>query len=223
MDSKFQSMPHSFPTAFRQEEKQSTSTLFYRSCLLCVILLLPLTEALATVYKWVDDNGITHFSTTPPAKTSSKKLRNAGSGNYTPYEAKQQNSTLTCNGVSSKLILSSQAEYLGNISDQLSHYEKKVANQIKPEARYESYCFINWFRNELAANIDDILRYQDEYKTASYDLEKQQFLLANCTNNSTGILTKKQTEIFGQCKKDSSQKIDRLKQKLSVLEKLVFQ
>jgi len=126
-----------------------------KSTIIVLLIAFWINQANAELYKWVDENGVTHFSNTlPPANGEVE----------TKAEAKSNHSIQTSSGYLNEVLNSYRNDA---ISDDINNVKRKLSNKSS---------YKNTDRTERnSRKIKDLQREVDYYKQKLRDVERESY------------------------------------------------
>ena len=127
-----------------------------KSTIIVLLIAFWINQANAELYKWVDENGVTHFSNTLPPANSEVE---------TKAEAKSNHSIQTSSGNLNEVLNSYRNDA---ISDDINNAKRKLSNKSSYKNNHRS-------KERNSRKIKDLQREVDYYKQKLRDVERESY------------------------------------------------
>jgi hypothetical protein len=176
--------------------------------LLVLISIITTEKSYSGLYKWTDQNGVTHFTQTPPTHQSHKnQAQELDYNSSSRFRARKINGYYYCGSSPISLNRSSSIDYLISVKRAgVIAKENLNSNQRTKNSDYEEElkCIINFSKSQLRKKENEINQLKKRYKelltinnrTSSY--EKQ-----HC-NKERGTLSGKEAQDWMNCYKKTN-------------------
>jgi hypothetical protein len=146
---------------------------FFKAAMFMTLLGSGVTEA--KVYKWVDDQGVVHFTQTPPVtQQTSGKLETVeiSTGRITPRfrDGRQYCGSQSIPEGDSEIVryLISVKMYLSTYKENLAYVRQNHSSGVNQNEQVDEYkCLIGWAESELEKHDRQLQELQAEYRSLS--------------------------------------------------------
>ncbi len=214
-----------------------------------LLVLLPCSLVSAAVYKWTDENGVVHFSQTPPpaGASSSPKVEQVQVRGSAQIFPRPRDGKLYCGsqavpdgmGGNSLQHLRNVRMFLDSYRAEYrraeQYYREEQQRQLELQQRGFEYrpadeqnrrlqeiaCLVSWAEAELTRNDGQKADYQAEYQQLKQRYQALSMRKERDCPNRAGTLIGSAAEAWVKCDRELSPEMNKLKKRLNELQDLV--
>lgn len=187
-------------------------------------LLLAASLASATVYRWVDEDGVTHYSQSPPnnqrREASAEAIEVQGGNRFSP---RLRDGRYYCGGRAIPVLSGDTEEQIKAVQNLQARYRlelQRVSEQPTSQQgdRFDQLrCLVHWADAELERHGDTLGEYRDEVvalqkRHRALSFQKEQ----NCPD-SVGMLIGPEANAWAECDRPLRAEMREIDQRLKAL------